>query len=352
MSSPNSRMPLIDAFRAIAALFVLLHHFVSYFPMSDTVWDVFPVTFEWFCDYGGMAVQVFLVIGGFLAARTLSVPNMSPLSQIGKRYIRLVVPYLAAISLAILAVIVANPWLDHWAIPARPTAGQLVAHVFLLQNVLGFDSLSAGVWYVAIDFQLFAATAFLLWIGRGRIVGPILVLSVAASSLFWFNLDDGWDDLAVYFFGSYGLGAAAWWASDGQRKPVWMVLFAVVAVSAILVDFRGRLVIALVTALTLGFSRCVGCLERGPSIRALSFLGKISYSLFLTHFPILLLSNAFYVMLGLSSPLSAMVGLLLAFIASIGFATLFYNGLESPVSHRRIASFLTALIAKIRSPGH
>ena len=341
-------MPLIDAFRAIAALFILLHHFVSYFPISDTVWDEFPVTFEWFCDYGSMAVQVFLVIGGFLAARTLSAPNMSPLPLIWKRYVRLVVPYLAAICLSILAVLVAGPWLNHWAIPERPTGSQLMAHVFLLQNILGFDSLSAGVWYVAIDFQLFAATSILLWIGRGRFVGPTLVLIVAVASLFCFNLNDEWDDLAVYFFGSYGLGSAAWWASNRERNPIWLALIPVVAASAMAVEFRGRLVIALAIALTLGISRRTGCLERGSSFKTLAFLGRISYSLFLVHFPILLLTNVFYAMLGLSSFVSAMVGLLLAFIASIGFAVLFHHSIESPAAHRRITGLLSSLLVKFR----
>ena len=32
----------------------------------------------------------------------------------------------------------------------------------VLHGILGVDSLSAGVWYIAIDFQLFALTALLL----------------------------------------------------------------------------------------------------------------------------------------------------------------------------------------------
>lgn len=56
MSASSHRMPLIDAMRAFAVLSVLLTHFVSYFLMSDTVWDVFPSTFELICDHGGMVV--------------------------------------------------------------------------------------------------------------------------------------------------------------------------------------------------------------------------------------------------------------------------------------------------------
>lgn len=337
MSSAFHRMPLIDALRALAALSVLLTHFVSYFPMSDTVWDVFPATFEWICDHGGMAVQVFLVIGGFLATRAMSPQGqalrVSPLPLIWKRYVRLVVPYMAAVTLSVLAVWVVDPVLDHEAIPARATFTQWLAHLFLLQNVMGFESLSAGVWYVAIDFQLFSGIALLLWIGRVRFAAPILVLTLAAASMFWFNRDDDWDNWALYFFGSYGLGAAAWWASNREQRPIWIAVIALVTTTALFVEFRERLSIALVVCLMLAIGRRVGFLERWPDFRPLAFLGRISYSLFLVHFPVLLLANGLYAALGLSSPLSAMIGLLLAFITSIAFAAWFHRWF-TPKAHR------------------
>ena len=330
-------MPLIDALRAFAALSVLFTHFVSYFPMSDTVWDVFPATFEWICDYGGMAVQVFLVIGGFLATRAMSPQGqalrVSPLPLIWRRYVRLVVPYMAAVCLSVLAVWIVDPVMDHEAIPARATFTQWLSHLFLLQNVLGFDSLSAGVWYVAIDFQLFSVTALLLWLARIRFVAPALVLTLAVVSMFWFNRDDEWDNWALYFFGSYGLGAAAWWASNRDVRPLWLGVVAFVAVAALAIEFRERLTIALMVALMLAISRRTGHLERGTNFRPLAFLGRISYSLFLVHFPVLLVANGLYAALGLSSPISAMIGLLLTFIASIAFAAWFHRCV-TPKAHR------------------
>jgi hypothetical protein len=43
---------------------------------------------------------------------------------------------------------------------------QIIAHIFLLQDILGFDALSAGIWYVAIDFQLFVLLLGILWMAR------------------------------------------------------------------------------------------------------------------------------------------------------------------------------------------
>ena len=158
MSSTVNRMPLIDALKAIAALLVLLNHFSSYGPLAAAAREAFPGLFGWFFEYGRMAVQVFLVIAGFLAARGLSAEGqalgVSPLPLIWKRYLRLAVPYLAAIGLATMAAAIADHWVDDEAIPARATLAQWLAHAFLLHGLLGFDALSAGVWYIAIDVSI------------------------------------------------------------------------------------------------------------------------------------------------------------------------------------------------------
>jgi peptidoglycan/LPS O-acetylase OafA/YrhL len=344
MSKNSNRMPLIDALKAIAALLVLLNHYSSYGPLAEAARAALPGLFGWFFEYGRMAVQVFLVIAGFLAARGLSAEGQalgaSPLPLIWKRYLRLAVPYLAAIGLAIMAAAIADHWMDDEAIPARATLAQWLAHAFLLHGLLGFDALSAGVWYIAIDFQLFALMAILLWAGRRAIVAPALVLGVTAASLFWFNLDASWDNWAIYFFGSYGLGAAAWWASDRRQLAAWLGVIVTVAIAALIIDFRLRIALALAVALLLGFGRRTGLLEQWPNARPLAFLGQISYSIFLVHFPVLLLANGLYAKLGLDSTASAMVGLLLAWAASIAAATLFYRWIESPAASQRITAAL------------
>ncbi len=344
MPQSTHRMPLIDALKAIAALLVLLNHFSSYGPLAAAGRSALPELFAWCYDYGRMAVQVFLVIAGFLAVRALS-PDGQPLAHspwplLGKRYLRLVIPYVAALVLAIAAAAVADIWLNDGAIPAPPTLPQLLAHVLLLHGLLGVDALSAGVWYIAIDFQLFALLTLLLWAGRRDRLAPALVLTVAALSLFWFNRDASWDNWAIYFFGSYGLGAAAWWASGQARARLLLGLVAIVTVSALLVNFRLRIELALIVALLLGFARHGRWLERWPDVGLFNFLGRISYSLFLVHFPVLLLANALYAGLALATPGAALLVLLAALLTSVGLATLFHRWIESPAAGRRISAAL------------
>jgi len=345
-----NRMPLIDAFKAIASQLIVLHHLAAYGPLAGAALEVAPGTIGWFYDYARIAVQVFLVVAGFLAARAMSPHGGalagSPWPLIAKRYVRLAIPYFVAIALAVAGAALARVWMNDEAIPAPPTLAQLAAHALLLQSVLGFDSLSAGLWYIAIDFQLFALMTLLLWAGRLGGGAPVLVLAMAAVALFWFNRNENLDNWAIYFFGSYGLGAAAWWAGDRRRLSAWTAVVACLAIAALVIDFRLRIAVALAVAMALAFSQRSGLLESWPEWPVLAFLGRISYSLFLVHFPICLLANALFVRLGLSAPGVALAFMALAWGASIAVATLFYRWVEKPAASGRIAAALGLAASK------
>lgn len=290
-------MPLIDALKALASQLVFLHHLAFYGPLGAAMALEFPEVSAWLIDYARMAVQVFLVVGGFLAARSLAPAGQfvaaHPFALIARRYLRLVWPFAVAISLAVVASALADQWLDDPAIPERARLGQWLAHVTLAHGVLGADSLSAGVWYVAIDFQLFALFALLLCLGQ-KPWGALLVLALTLLSLFYFNCDPALDNWALYFFGAYGLGAAAWWASAPGRLRLWLGLLLCVGCAALIEEFRPRLLLALTVALLLAGSRRQGLLYHWPQWRISAFFGRISYSVFLVHFPVLLLINALF----------------------------------------------------------
>lgn len=335
------RMPLIDALKGVASQIILLHHLALYGPLSLAVAAAFPDLADWLVDYGRMAVQVFLVIAGFLAARSLSPTGgalaVNPLPLIGRRYLRLALPFVAAISLAVAASALANQWLEDPAIPAHPTVGQWLAHAFLLHGVLGADSLSAGVWYVAIDFQLFVLLAILLWLGRTDKVAWLLVFSLATISLFWFNRDRSLDNWAIYFFGSYGLGAAAWWASTQRRMHTPLLVTLAISIIALLVEFRLRITIALATAMLIALSQQSGILQRWPKSRAIAFIGRISYSVFLVHFPALLLINVCFAAQPTNTPAVLACWLLFSWICCLCAGLAFHRYIEVPASQKNFA---------------
>lgn len=334
---PSGHMPMIDAFRLVASQLVMLSHLVTYGPLPLAAREIIPGTIDWIYGYARIAVQVFLVISGFLAARSLSADRAaeSPLRLIVRRYLRLIIPYAVAIVLAIISAATARCWMTDASIPAHPEFLQVLAHLTLLQDLCDFEALVAGIWYLAIDFQLYALMA-LLCCGRTRTAALVLLPGLWIASLFWFNRDPGWDTCALYFFGSYGLGAAAWWASQRRHAPAWMCAAAVIVLCALMVDYRLRIAVALAVALILGLSCRGGLFDRCLGFLSLGFLGKISYAVFLVHFPVCLLVNALFVRLEWVNPACAVWGLAAAWALSMMLAVWFYQMIEAPSGTWRI----------------
>ena len=347
MSTVEPRLAFIDALKAVASQLVVLHHLAFYGPMSDVARELAPVFFSWLSQDARIAVQIFLVIGGFLAAKALAPAGQlltaSPLSMLKKRYFKLVIPYLAAVLICLVCAAVARCLINHDSIPEAPTLLQMLAHIALLQSLLDFDSLSAGVWYIAIDFQLFALTLGLLWLARSSgkrlnavpIVGFLLVAGVALVSLFHFNRNAGWDSWGIYFFGSYGLGALTYWVTTTdptEHQADWLLLIAAAVCLALIVDFRSRIAVALITALALGLSRRWRFLESRPQSGLLTYFGKISYSVFLVHCPVIIVINAIFTRISPDSPSINAFGFVFAWLSSIAAGALFYLHVESRFS--------------------
>lgn len=338
MNARASRMPLIDALKALASQLIVLHHFSAYGPLSDAFAQALPTLAGWLYDYGRMGVPVFLAAGGFLAARGLAPRGHAgfdrPLAVIWSRYQRLVLPFTVALLLAVACAALARAWSEDDFIPAGAGLGQFLAHVLLLHDVLDMQALSAGVWYVAIDFQLFALFVCTLWLARSIArrhtidPGPALVAALAAASLFHFNRDAGWDDWGLYFFGSYALGALAWWASQHERAALWLGAVAVVGAAALVVDFRMRIAVALAVAMGLGLAHRRGVLGAWPRSRVIAFLGRISYAVFLVHFPVYLLVSGLYAASGSRSVAAAVVALAAGWVASIVAGHAFHRLIE------------------------
>ena len=336
----------INGLKAGAAQLIVLHHLAFYGPMSDYVQPLWPALLDWLGGSARIAVQVFLVIGGFLVAKSLSPAGRpgiaAPVHAIWRRYAKLAPPFLAATLLAAVLTPVAGIWMQHDSMSAAVTLGQLSAHALLLHGVLGYESLSAGAWYVAIDFQLYMLTVSLLWLG-GRLAGqrrmgwlmPLAITVGIVFSLLYFNLDADWDNWAPYFFGSYGLGLMAWWASDPARTPramtALMAMAAVPVLLALAIDYRSRIALALVVACALILFGRARTPSQGRAWNIVNTLGRISYAVFLVHVPVSLLVNALFISYVPLEPEWQALGMLTAWGASLAAGAAFYRWVEVPL---------------------
>jgi peptidoglycan/LPS O-acetylase OafA/YrhL len=337
----SARQPLIDALKAFASQLIVLHHLAIYGPMSDAVRPWAEPIVDAVSEYGRLAVQVFLVIAGFLAVRGLApggVPRpIEPVALVRRRWVRLAGPYLAALALAVVAAALGRALTDHDTVPDAPTALQLLANVAMLQDIVGQEALSAGIWYVAIDLQLYALLVALLWAARRSGVAgaaPVLVVALGAASLLGFNRDAQWDAWGVYFFGSYALGALAAWAGPGRGGRAAVIAIVVLGSTALLLDFRIRIAVALATALLLAWAMPRGFGARRLASPWIEWLGRISYSVFLVHYPLCVLVEAVAARWFPDAPLPAALGLAVAFIGSTAAGALFHRYVEAPLAAR------------------
>lgn len=342
----DHRLPQVDALKALAAQIIVLHHLVSYGPIARAAHELLTDTAELLHVYGRMAVQVFLVVGGYLSARSLSplggaLPTGLP-RMLWRRYLRLTLPFLAALALTLGASALVAPVLPE-LVPASISAVQLLSHALLLHDVLGHEALTVGAWYVAIDLQLFALLAGLLWVARcgwthpGRLLaGPLLVTGLLLASAFVFNLDPTLDAWAPYFFAAYGLGAMVHWLGAWRHGRAGLVLLALAVAAALALDWRDRLALALATALWLAWAQARQARGQAPLPQrwqgGLAAAAAPSYALFLLHFPVLLLTNA---LLALWSDAPPEAGVLLL-LATWGGANLlalpFHRWVEAPAA--------------------
>ncbi|MEO6825300.1 MAG: acyltransferase family protein [Nitrosospira sp.] len=268
-----------------------------------------------------------------------------PVQAIKQRYFRLVIPYLAALTLAVGCAAFARGLIVHDSIPGAVGPFQFLAHALLLQDLLDQEALSAGVWYVAIDFQLFTITVILLWLARRiqdrhpnlKAVGQSLIAGMTLASLLIFNRENFWDETAFYFFGSFGLGVLIHWASNRQHGTLWLLLLVTMVIAALLVDFRSRIAVAGVVMLLLGLARQYSfVLEFLPLPNLLISVGRISYSIFLVHFPLCLIVNATSFHFFPAEPVTNAFGLILALGVSILGGALFFRWVESnPLTRAR-----------------
>ncbi|MCF7675498.1 MAG: acyltransferase [Akkermansiaceae bacterium] len=338
------RLLFLDALRAVASLTILWHHFSLYPPLRDQAAPILGPVLDWF-QHHARATQVFFVVGGYVMARSMAHRRWD-LGEVGRfirlRYCRLGLPYLAAIMVVIPVCMLGRGWLPDAVVGPPPTVPQLLAHLVFLQDILGYEQLSAGLWFVCINFQMGLIYVATLWL-RDRLGRPpnagggswlevpnLIGWALAVFSLFYFNLHEDWDYWALYFFPYFFMGVVVHGGQRSRSGQVGFWCYQLLLAAALLVHWRWRLVSALVVGLLLFAAEKSGVGARWPRNRIIAGLGRASYSLFLIHFPMLLLVSTVWAWLGWTSPWAAVAGLLAAFFLSVASAMVFHRWVEVP----------------------
>ncbi|MBC7819946.1 MAG: acyltransferase [Planctomycetaceae bacterium] len=309
VGQPPARFAFLDGLRGLAALGIAVYHIWRYEPPQHPEMKVYPAMecLPWIVDWvllrSWVGVQFLLVLSGFVIAFTLRETWVTPremVSFLGRRIVRLGPPYWVTLAFVLVLHVVNVTW---WNLPPafeEPlTSGRVLAHIAFLQDVLGQTPLSAAIWTVCIEMQ-FYVVCVLGWglaqrlrrrsdrqSPRPSATALMLVFApLALVSLVYWNRLDSTEPWVIHFLCSFFLGMVTWWTLDRTVSP--LVFVASIAVVAGHLAFQWKLenALALTAALSIFVAGRTGHFHDWLNWRWLQYLGRISYSLYLIHYPV------------------------------------------------------------------
>ena len=360
MKPEGSQYWLIDGLKVFAAQIIVLHHCVSYGQLALATSLQLPSLGSILFDYGRYAVQVFLVMAGYLAAQSAEkafaishahskVSGSRLVAQLAiRRYLRLVGPYIVALLITMVCAALARQWSADEYIGQPETIAQFLAHLFLLQGLLGHDSISAGVWYVAIDWQLFTALAVIYAVFQRQMVRIGVVSILIVASLLYFNRHASFENSFIYFIGSYGLGVLAYWAAGlnaiKARAKKALLAIAIILLFSALHSVWLRNYLALGIAFLLLYAGNRPYPHPHPQswlASAMQWASARAYCAFLIHFAFILLANTVLLALHVTSPAIGLSLIVLVSALSWIAANYLYRWVELPIGRWRPAELFS-----------
>ncbi|GAB3784587.1 acyltransferase [Spirosoma horti] len=298
--------------RAIAVIAVCFCHFG--YPLYAE--NAYNSLFVFFYDYGKYGVQIFFVVSGFVIPLSLYMARYSITHYFRfllKRLLRLHPPYLAALVLTLLISLFSY---KIRGIHYPETVESIIASLFYFH----FPDDNPVFWTLAVEaeYYLFIGLFYTIIIKFPKayilILTPILILvgqsQVAEYILFFAYI--------VYFL----IGVIGFMIYTNQGSNVFNTI-ALVILLPLTYALYG-VTEALVASATIGFILWY----QGSIGKTINFVGEISYSLYLIHFPLgikfINLLNPYF------SPANKWILFLLTILVTTSLAWLFYTIFENP----------------------
>jgi peptidoglycan/LPS O-acetylase OafA/YrhL len=352
----RQRLAGLDGLRGLAALYVVVNHvFLRTFPGYPV--DHAPFWAGWFI-YGRFAVVVFIVLSGFTLALSPARNGwrLDGISRFAHRRARRILPaYWAALafSLAVAWLVVPQPG------QGVPDVKSVIVNGLLVQNAVRAPSPNAAFWSMAIEAQLYVLFPLLLLTVRRwgavvmvaavtLIVAAVGILGPHLSHFKVFVIQSPPDLAALFAVGVLSAGIVD--ASMARRSWPWPRL-ALAAAAPVLaaIWWQGSVwTLDHLFWVDLALGPAIACLLAGLATgrpasllrlldaRPMRAVGESSYSLYLTHAPILIVVYRLIVAGRVSQGVPAfLVTLALVLPLTIVFARLFASVFETPFRRRR-----------------
>ena len=365
------RVEELDGIRGLAALYVVLYHiFLRAWPGYPGA-NHAPFWAVWL-SYGRGAVAIFIVLSGFslgLGPARSGWRLKSIATYAHRRAWRILPPYWAALgfSLVMTWYVLAQPG---WALP---NGKSVVVYGLLVQDVFAVASPNRAFWSIAIEAQLYIMLPLLLLLARrisatamvGLVAAIVVTIGVLGPHVALTNtaLVKFTPDLAVLFaVGLLAAGIVTAGERTRSRPWAWYALAAAVPAIVLMVVKGSVWSYFGLFWLDLAWAPAIGCflaavatsrpwfVVRFLNSRMPRSLGSCSYSLYLTHAPIVI-AVSYGLVLGRVATGTPMFFVLAAILlpVTVCFARLFAAVFELPFQrYRGWTPLRTAMMARLR----
>lgn len=352
-----SRIESLDGLRGIAALTVLAHHALLVVPaLADPYYTDQPArtgTFEWWLSHtplhalweGKAGVYVFFVLSGLV----LTLPAVNGRgyqwrSYYPSRLIRLYLPVWGAVALALLtfALVPRTSTPDSLWLDERPRNVTIPAMIRDVTLVAGNGGLASPLWSLTweILFSIALPVAILLAVKLYRLHVPLAIAGVVASTAGGMMKETALIYPPMFILGvilalrhreisslASRLSPAGWWivlvAAVLATSSRWL-LMAFGAPVVVLDATVGLMLVAAVVFVIMALEWRSA--SRVLSTRPLRLAGRLSFSLYLVHEPIIVAA-------GFAFPGKPAIALMVVIAATAIVTPLFYYLVERP-SHK------------------
>jgi peptidoglycan/LPS O-acetylase OafA/YrhL len=360
----NHRYHELDALRAIAALGIVCWHYVNAFHASPFGHVLAP-----FFRRGLLMVDFFFILSGFVLPQAFWVPQRSALlaRNVWSRVARLYPLHLATLAaVALLQWYLVNVLKSETFVYHNNSYYNFVLNVFLLQNsgLQNGASFNAPSWSISTEFLVNIVFLVLIFFSR-RIAttGMAIIGAIAIYGLVSHGIVQGGNVFAVFdggvvrTFAGFFLGVGLY-ELHRHIKPVGhhaafdlIVLTTMVISGSYLASpswwsNQGDALCSFVffPILILSMVRCrIFSLLLSKPIPV--YLGEISYSIYLIHFPLQLLAHTIEASLAINFPYGSRWMFIAFMLTLIGTASLSYRLIEVPGKR-----WLLSLLQKRISP--
>ncbi|MCV3216503.1 acyltransferase [Plectonema radiosum NIES-515] len=345
---PKVHFYFVDGLRGIAVLWVILFH-ASLDKRLAVLTSILP---DWFVavvfNWGHFGVPIFFVLSGFVIAHSLREARIN-LAYFGRftlrRLARLTPPYYVSIVVTLGFALLSSYIKGEAFAPGKEplSFGRLLAHLFYLQDIFQLVHINDVYWTLCIEIQFYLVFCALLglaqWLSYSRNLrfsgAVVFVPAALAAALFPMGVfeDTGRPMIFLPLWYAFLLGVFAYWSWHDKLKPIYFYFYSALLVTAGAINSTTFSIVSVIVAILLLQAGQANCMEVLLKWRWLQFLGKISYSLYLTHTPIY--GAVFFLGIKLlkDNALSEVFCLLLGIFVCVGFAALMWQLVEKPSVH-------------------